>query len=122
MTNPNTPPQPRNPQGPYAPPVAYRSPPPQEDLITAMIPKKNVPALIGYYLGVFSIIPCIGFPLGVAAVVCGIIGLRKAARFPEAKGKAHAIVAIVCGGVFGLAWFIIMLITFLAAAAAPVRR
>lgn len=65
--------------------------------LSGLIPYKNTPALIGYYLGVFSLIPCIGLILGPAALVLGILGLRRVGRTPEAKGVVHAWVAIVLG-------------------------
>ncbi|KPK83568.1 MAG: hypothetical protein AMJ81_07950 [Phycisphaerae bacterium SM23_33] len=74
-----------------------------------MIPYKNVPALVGYYLGIFSLIPCLGVLLGIAAVVLGILGLRKAGRQPEVKGKVHAWVGIVIGGLSVLAHSVFVL-------------
>ena len=49
-----------------------------------MIPYKNVPALIAYYLGIFSFIPL----FGLAAFILGIMGLRLRARFrvPDREG------------------------------------
>ena len=79
-------------------------PPPKDDGIATLVPYRNMPALIGYYLGVFSLIPCLGLPLGIAAVVCGIFGLKKNQKEPTAKGKAHAWVAIVLGALTTLAW------------------
>jgi hypothetical protein len=35
-------------------------------------------------------------------VVLGIIGLRRARQHPETKGKVHAWVGIIVGGLFGL--------------------
>lgn len=70
------------------------------DATGGLIPYKNVPALIAYYCGVFSIIPC--FLLGWVAFVMGIIGLRKAIREPQVKGKVHAWIGIVAGLLFGL--------------------
>jgi len=105
----------QTPQQPYSP--NYRTPEPGGDL-SGLIPYKNTPALVSYYLGVFSLIPCIGGFLGVAAVILGIMGLRKAAQFPEAKGKAHAIIGIVAGSIFGLVWIgagILMIIGMAAA-------
>ena len=58
--------------------------------LSGLIPYKNTSALIAYYLGVFSIIPCLGIFLGIAAFILGIIGLRFARAHPEAKGKVHA--------------------------------
>ena len=72
------------------------------DSTGGVIPYKNVPALIGYYLGVFSIIPC--FPIGLAAVLLGILGLRKVKAQPEVRGTVHAWIGILVGGFFGLVW------------------
>jgi hypothetical protein len=79
-------------------------PTPPSDGVSTVIPYRNGAALAAYYLGVFSLIPCLGAPLGVAAVIFGIIGLRKAGENPEAKGKVHAWVGIIAGGLFGLLW------------------
>ncbi|MCL6536731.1 MAG: hypothetical protein K6U77_11770 [Armatimonadetes bacterium] len=68
------------------------------DALSKIVPYRNKPALIGYYLAVFSFIPCIGLPLAIAAVVLGVRGLAVVRETPEAHGKAHAWVAIVLGG------------------------
>jgi hypothetical protein len=87
-----------------------------------------MPALIACYLGVFSVIPCVGLPLAIAAVggiemaihcgltctfpcvglllsiaavVSGIIG-RWAVEYTEGKGKVHAWIGITGGGLFTL--------------------
>jgi len=70
-----------------------------DSAISTLIPYKNGPALIGYYLGVFSLIPFLGLPLGLAAVPLGIAGLKRHKRNPTDKGKAHAWVAIICGSI-----------------------
>ena len=72
------------------------------DSTGGVIPYKNMPALIGYYCGVFSIIPC--FPIGLVALVLGIMGLKRAKQHPEVKGKAHAWIGIIVGGFFGLVY------------------
>jgi hypothetical protein len=64
----------------------------------SLIPTKNAPALVGYYLAVFSLIPGVGYPLGLAAFPLGIVGLRKIARQPGLPGRVHAWVAILVGG------------------------
>ena len=66
------------------------------------MPSKNSDALIAYYLGVFSAIPVLGIPLGIAAIILGIKGVRKAREYPEVKGKVHAWVGIILGGLFML--------------------
>ncbi len=75
-----------------------------DDAVSTIIPYKNAAALIAYYLAVFSLIPCIGLFLGIAAFICGIIGLRKAKAMPSAKGKVHAWIGIIVGGLFALVW------------------
>ena len=65
------------------------------DTTGGLIPYKNKCALIGYYLGVFSIlIPVAG---GIGSVVLGILGLIAKKRNPAVRGTAHAIIAIVLG-------------------------
>jgi hypothetical protein len=86
---------------------------PEGDATGGVIPYKNVPALIGYYLGVFSIIPC--FPIGLAAFVLGIMGLKKAKQNPEVKGKVHAWIGILAGGFFGLIWLGLTVLAILGA-------
>jgi hypothetical protein len=51
--------------------------------------------------------PLLGFPLGVAALILGLRGLRRAKEHPEARGKAHAWVGIIAGGFFGLLYLIL---------------
>lgn len=62
-----------------------------------LIPYKNAQALWAYYLGIFSLIPCLGIPLGLAALVLGVGGLKHAGRNPETRGKGHAWTGIILG-------------------------
>jgi len=73
-----------------------------DETLGGMIPSKNTAALAAYYLGVFSAIPFLGIPLGIAALVLGIRGARNAREHPEVKGKVHAWVGIIAGGLFAL--------------------
>lgn len=91
-------PPPPPPTTPPPPPAAH---PPEGDG-SGLIPYRNIPALLGYYLGVFSLLPFIGALLGPAAVVLGVLGLRKVARQRQCRGTAHAVVAIVTGLLFGV--------------------
>jgi hypothetical protein len=84
-----------------------RPPPVQQpegpgEAVATIIPYRNVPALAAYYLGVFSLIPFIGLFLGAAAFILGIMGLRRARAYPEAKGRVHAWIGIIVGGFFAL--------------------
>lgn len=92
-----------NPLRPYGAPAA-----PQGDSTGGIIPYKNAPALIGYYLGIFSLLPFIGIPLGIIAFILGILGLKKSKTNPHVKGKVHAYVALICGGGSALVWLSII--------------
>ena len=72
-------------------------PPARASAVEQIIPARNPAALVGYYLGVFSLIPLLGNLLGPAAIVLGILGLGAVRRTPGLPGKAHAITAIVLG-------------------------
>lgn len=89
-----------------SPPLSIAPPPAPVtgDDTGGIIPYKNGPALVGYYLGVFSLIPCLGLPLGIAAIPLGIAGLRKRRVQPVIKGGAHAWIAIVLGSISVLLW------------------
>ncbi len=80
------------------------------DATGGLIPYKNGFALASYYLGVFSLIPCLGIALGIVAVVMGIMGLNYAGKHPTAKGQAHAWVGIILGGLIFLAHLAVIII------------
>lgn len=52
-----------------------------------LIPRDNPTALVGYYLGVGSLIPGLGLVLSLPALICGIIGVVKALSNPEVGGE-----------------------------------
>jgi hypothetical protein len=78
-------------------PRRQRRPRQEDDAMSTLIPYKNGKALTSYYLGVFGLIPFLGLPLALAAVVLGFMGLKYAKQQPLAKGEAHAITGIVLG-------------------------
>jgi hypothetical protein len=80
-----------------------------DDAISSLIPYKNGQALAAYYVGVFSLIPCVGFALAIL----GILGLNFAKNNPTAKGAGHAIAGIVLGG-FVLVCHLVALVIFVA--------
>ena len=57
-----------------------------------------------YYLGVFSLIPCLGLPLAIAAIVMGMRGLKAFEKNPEVRGRAHALVGVIVGGFIAVAY------------------
>ena len=87
-------------QAPAAPPniSAHAS---QSDATGGVIPYKNVPGLVGYYMSCIGLlimcIPIVGFIYGIVVMVLGIKGLNKAKANPEIKGKVHCWIAIIGG-------------------------
>ena len=74
-------------------------------MVSSIIPYNNSSALIGYYVSIFSLLPILGFILGPAAIILGVKGMRYATKNPAAKGKVHAIVALVLGVIGSLISF-----------------
>ncbi len=93
---------------PYATPStevdAPQSVPGGNEAVATVIPYKNPPALIGYYLGVFSLIPFLGLLCAIPAIVLGVIGLKRHKANPQVKGVVHAWVALIMGSLFTLVW------------------
>ena len=85
----------------------------ESDRISGVVPYRNVPALVAYYLGLFSFIPFLGILLGLSAFVLGIMGLKRVAKQPEAKGKVHAWIGIILGGLFGFGYLVLVTIMLL---------
>ncbi|MEI8211627.1 MAG: hypothetical protein WCI02_05730 [Planctomycetota bacterium] len=78
------------------------------DATGGVIPYKNPSALIAYYLGILSGLPLIGLPLGIAAFVLGIMGLKARKKDPAIKGSVHAAIGIGCGGFFTVLWTLVV--------------
>ena len=74
------------------------------DATGGIIPYKNPPALIAYYLGLFSLLPLVGLLLGIPAFILGIMGLKKRKQNPEVKGSVHAWIGILMGGLMSIIW------------------
>lgn len=62
-----------------------------------IIPEKNPISMIAYYLGIFSLIPCLGAVLSLPAIICGIIGMVNANKEPQVGGKGHALTGLLLG-------------------------
>jgi hypothetical protein len=75
-----------------------------------LIPYKNVPALWAYYVAIFALIPCLGIPLGVVAIVLGIQGLKHAQLRPTDKGAAHAWTGIILGAICALGYSLLIVV------------
>ncbi|MGI9444281.1 MAG: hypothetical protein ACR2N1_17555 [Rubripirellula sp.] len=106
--NPNQAPNPYLPsqQGDTGNPMGHPAPQQdnQGDATGGLIPYKNAPALIAYYVSLLSLIPILGIPFGIAAFILGVIGLKKRAANPVIKGAAHAWIGIILGGGTTILW------------------
>jgi hypothetical protein len=104
-----------NPYRSPATPSAAAMPPVRSSdaAISTLIPYQNSPALIAYYLGLFSLSACIpllgivGVIMAIAAVVLGLKGLRLAKENESAKGRVHAWIGVICGSVCGVVGLVI---------------
>jgi hypothetical protein len=65
-----------------------------------IVPASNPNALVGYYIGLFSIMPVLGLGMGPAGIVLGVKGLKAIKQQPGLPGTGHAITAII-GGIIG---------------------
>ncbi len=81
-----------------------RHPSGEGDATGGVIPYKNPPALIAYYLGLFSLFPFLGLFLAIPAFILGIIGLKKRKQDPAIRGSVHAWIGIVMGGLMSIVW------------------
>jgi hypothetical protein len=76
-----------------------------DSAVSTIIPYKNAPALAGYYTSVGSLIPGVGLLAGPAAIVLGVLGLKKVKREPQCHGTAHAWVAIILGSLTSIGYW-----------------
>ena len=78
---------------------------PESSAVENIIPFRNALALAAYYSSVFMLIPCfVGLGIvGIIPIVLGVLGLRQAANDEMARGRAHAWVGIILGGLEVLA-------------------
>lgn len=88
------------PQQPMMSPQGYyQQPQPQNDALQTLIPTKNPPALISYYVGVASLI-CIFAPiLSPISIYYGVKAMRLIKEQPGLPGKGHAITGFILSGI-----------------------
>lgn len=63
---------------------------------------RPVSAIAAGYLALFGILPLIGLPFSIAAVVCGITALKAIQRDPQLSGAGRAWFGIIVGGLMTL--------------------
>jgi ribosomal protein L37E len=79
-----------------------------DNTLGGLIPYKNAAALWAYYLAIFALIPFFGIPIGIVAVFIGTRGLKNAALYPETKGRVHAWIGIILGGVCAVGYTLLI--------------
>jgi len=76
------------------------------DATGGLIPYRNPKALVGYYVGIASLLGVVlwgvGILISVPALVLGILGLRARKRDPRVRGAGHAWTAIIIGAIMTL--------------------
>lgn len=99
-----------------------------DDAVATIIPFKNPPALMAYYLGLFgfvlSCVPILGLGMSIAALVLGLKGLQVVRRVPKAHGTGHAwfgIIAGTLGILVGLATLALVVVAATGALVGPRR-
>lgn len=109
---------PPNPYSAIPDPPQQRIPNPasEGDSTGGLIPYKNPHALIAYYLGLFSLFPCLGLLLAIPAFILGIMGLKRVKQNPAIRGTVHAWIGIVMGGLMTVVWSAAIVLGLLAAA------
>jgi len=99
----------------YDDPVSNRREQPRKqtgDGFATVVPYRNGAALAAYYMGVFGLIPGVGFLLGPLAFIFGIVGLIKARKNPKAHGTGHAVAGIVLGIIDPVIWIVLWIFVF----------
>ena len=81
----------------------------------AIIPAKNPQSLLAYYLGFISLLPFIGLPFTLPAIVCGVLALKALSRNPQIEGGGHAWVGIVLAVISIMLWGGILVLGVVAA-------
>lgn len=90
--------------------------PVQGDVTGGVIPYKNPQALLSYYFGIFGLIPLLGIPFALAAIILGILGLKRSRLTPAVRGQVHAWIGMVLGASPLLAHIVVMALLIVARA------
>jgi uncharacterized ubiquitin-like protein YukD len=74
-------------------------------------------AIASGYLGLLSLFPFIGFPLGIAAIITGVIALRTLNKYPNLIGRGRAWFGLIVGSIgtlFSTLMIVVMVIVAIA--------
>lgn len=79
------------------PPTNYGQPQPNDNLTQTIMPTKNPASIVSYYCGVFGIIPFLGLPLTIIAIIFGHKALAQWRKQPTPGAKGHALTGLIFG-------------------------
>lgn len=82
------------------------------DQYQALFPTKNKDSLLSYYFGFLGLLPFVGLPFVILAIVFGISALKKYKINPTPGAKGHAVTGIILGCISLTGWLIFSLAMF----------
>ena len=111
-------------QQPVPVPITQQVPQPTPQPVTTMssedlafqtlMPTKNKYSLISYYMGFLGLLPFVGFPFAIAAIIFANKALKLYKTNPTPGAKGHAIVGMVLG-IFSVVCMSLFVLFFLLA-------
>ena len=63
---------------------------------------RPVSAIAAGYLALFGILPLIGLPFSIGAIICGVVALKAIREDPQLSGAGRAWFGIIVGGLMTL--------------------
>ena len=78
-------------------PSTQTNPQQQNNVSQTVMPTKNPASIVSYYCGVFGLVPIIGFPLSINAVISGHKAMKLWRIQPTPGAKGHAMTGLILG-------------------------
>jgi hypothetical protein len=102
--------------GEYLDPTIRPRDPGPDAIDRALLPVgRPISAIAAGYLALFSILPLIGLPAAILAVVCGVRALKTIKMDPSLSGKGRAWFGIIVGSAMSLLTLIVFIVALIAA-------
>ena len=77
-------------------------------------------AIASGYLGLFGIMPMVGLPFSIGAIITGFVALKTLKNNPELSGAGRAWFGIICG-ILGTLFSLLMIVVLATQAGRPQR-
>lgn len=68
-----------------------------DTLSQVIMPTKNPASIVAYYCGIFGLIPIVGIPLAIIAIIFGHKAMALWRVQPSPGAKAHAMTGLILG-------------------------